>query len=180
MPVTMKNLITDTYQQLLEQKSIDKITVKDLVDACGISRQTFYYHFKDIFDVLDWSIERKMNQVLEKSLKQSAKEDAIRIFVETTVRSRTPIEKCLHSSKREHIEAVFMNCLTSYFRTLFRTTNPNVRISTDEEEVLLKFCSGGVAHLLLAYCDENHTDVEHLTSQICILLSAVGDQYIGR
>lgn len=60
MPTAMKNMITDTYLQLLERRNIDKITVKDLVDACGISRQTFYYQFRDIYEVIDWSIERKM------------------------------------------------------------------------------------------------------------------------
>jgi len=53
MAVDMKNVIADAYNQLAKQKSVDKITVKDLVDACNISRQTFYYHFQDILAVLE-------------------------------------------------------------------------------------------------------------------------------
>lgn len=44
MPVQVKPMIAEAFIRLSKQKNIDKITVKDLVEACGISRQTFYYH----------------------------------------------------------------------------------------------------------------------------------------
>lgn len=49
-----KKLIADSLTSLLEHKQLDRITVKYLVEYCGISRQTFYYHFQDIMDVLEW------------------------------------------------------------------------------------------------------------------------------
>ncbi len=44
--------ILETLNEMLKTRTIDKITVKDLTEACGISRNTFYYHFHDIYDVL--------------------------------------------------------------------------------------------------------------------------------
>ena len=41
----------------MEVKPIDKITVKDLVEICGVNRQTFYYHFDDVYDLLEWVFE---------------------------------------------------------------------------------------------------------------------------
>lgn len=38
-----KQLIADTFVALSRQKPIDKITVKDVVETCHVSRQTFYY-----------------------------------------------------------------------------------------------------------------------------------------
>lgn len=175
MPASMKNMIADTYQQLMERKSIDKITVKDLVEACGISRQTFYYHFKDIFEVIDWGIERKMEQVLRISLQQSTKEGAIRVFVDSAAASHVLISKGLNSQKREHIEAVLVQCLASYLQALFRKKNPSAPVSVEEEEMILQFCSGGIVHLLLTYCSREQPDTERLTMHICRLLSAVGD-----
>ena len=55
MPVQVKPMIAEAFIRLSKQKNIDKITVKDLVEACGISRQTFYYHFQDILEVIEWS-----------------------------------------------------------------------------------------------------------------------------
>ena len=36
-------------------KSLDKITINELAEDCGISRMAFYYHFKDIYDLVEWS-----------------------------------------------------------------------------------------------------------------------------
>ncbi len=48
----------------LTSTSIDKITIKDLTDACGVNRQTFYYHFEDIFDLLKWLCNIEAEQVM--------------------------------------------------------------------------------------------------------------------
>lgn len=56
MPVNVKGMIADTFMQLSREKNVDKITVKDLVERCGISRQTFYYHFQDLLEVIEWSM----------------------------------------------------------------------------------------------------------------------------
>ena len=52
MPLDVKAAVADALLELIRRKDADKITVKDLVEVCGISRQTFYYHFKDIVDVV--------------------------------------------------------------------------------------------------------------------------------
>ena len=40
-----KEIIARTFTELLEEKSMAKITVKDIVERCGVNRNTFYYHF---------------------------------------------------------------------------------------------------------------------------------------
>ena len=50
-----KYALENSSQNLLLQKPLDKITISDITDDCGISRMTFYYHFKDIYDLVEWS-----------------------------------------------------------------------------------------------------------------------------
>ena len=47
-----KEIIAKTFTELLDEKPMSKITVKDIVERCGVNRNTFYYHFKDIPDVV--------------------------------------------------------------------------------------------------------------------------------
>ena len=49
-----KRAIADSLRALTREKSFDKISVKDISEKCGINRQTFYYHFTDKFDLLEW------------------------------------------------------------------------------------------------------------------------------
>ena len=68
MPVNVKPMIADAFIKLSKEKSVDKITVKDLVEECNISRQTFYYHFQDILEVIEWSVEQGFQALLERSM----------------------------------------------------------------------------------------------------------------
>lgn len=48
-----KKAIMESFLRLAGKKSLDKITVRDIVDECGINRNTFYYHFQDIYAVME-------------------------------------------------------------------------------------------------------------------------------
>ena len=47
-----KTAIKEAFMTLLNKKPFDKITVKEIVEECGINRNTFYYHYEDIYDLL--------------------------------------------------------------------------------------------------------------------------------
>jgi probable dihydroxyacetone kinase regulator len=54
MAEVTKRALAASLKKLLAQKPLDKITIIDIVSDCGVNRQTFYYHFKDIYDLLEW------------------------------------------------------------------------------------------------------------------------------
>ena len=60
-----KQAIVSGFLQILRTKSFDKITVKDICELCEINRNTFYYYFKDIYDVLDALFEIESQSVIE-------------------------------------------------------------------------------------------------------------------
>ena len=53
MPSFTKKAIMESFVRLAGKKPLDKITVRDIVDDCGINRNTFYYYFQDIYAVLE-------------------------------------------------------------------------------------------------------------------------------
>ena len=60
--------IIDTFLKMLACKSLDKITVKEIVNECGINRNTFYYYYKDIYDLLEDVVSTESKNVIEKYL----------------------------------------------------------------------------------------------------------------
>ena len=58
----------------LQRKNLNNITIKDIVDACDLNRQTFYYHFDDIYDLARYMLENDLKQFIEKT---SQKENLI-------------------------------------------------------------------------------------------------------
>ncbi len=53
MPSFTKKAIVESFLRIIGRKPLDKITVRDVVDDCGINRNTFYYYFQDIYAVLE-------------------------------------------------------------------------------------------------------------------------------
>lgn len=50
-----KRALEQSLKHLLLKKPLTKITINDITEDCGINRMTFYYHFKDIYDLVEWS-----------------------------------------------------------------------------------------------------------------------------
>ena len=60
-----KRALEQSLKNLLLQKPITKITINDIAEDCGINRMTFYYHFKDIYDLVEWSCEEDARKAIE-------------------------------------------------------------------------------------------------------------------
>lgn len=60
-----KNAIADGLKELLNEKQLSKITIRELTEKCGVNRQTFYYHFADIRDLCQWMVFRDINSIIE-------------------------------------------------------------------------------------------------------------------
>ena len=54
MTIVIKRVLASTLKEMAEKKSLSKITINDLTQACDVSRQTFYNNFKDIYDLVEW------------------------------------------------------------------------------------------------------------------------------
>lgn len=71
-----KRAIMYEFMSILEVKSLDKITVKDICERCEINRNTFYYYFEDIYDVLNAVFEMEKESVLDEIKEKSSFLDA--------------------------------------------------------------------------------------------------------
>ena len=49
-----KNALADALKSLMREKNFDKISVLDICEKCNMNRKSFYYHFRDKYDLLNW------------------------------------------------------------------------------------------------------------------------------
>lgn len=60
-----KRALAAALKELMAQKPLNKITIHDLTECCGIRRQNFYYHFEDVYGLLRWTFEEEALSLLE-------------------------------------------------------------------------------------------------------------------
>lgn len=119
MRQSTKQALSETFKSLLETRTIDKITVKDIVAKCGVNRQTFYYHFRDIYDLMEWTLENDIREYLshisdlsEDSLITEWKESIYHLY------------RFLHSRKRQILHAYDPVNKTYYENFLLKFITP--------------------------------------------------------
>ena len=117
MTIVIKRVLASTLKEIAEKKSLSKITINDLTQACDVSRQTFYNNFKDIYDLVEWIYLKEVVTPIERGKIYDKWQDALtsifqyisenHVFVLNTYRSfgKGFLEKVL----RQEIELFLSN-----------------------------------------------------------------------
>ena len=104
MSQVTKRALEQSLKNLLLKKPLNKITVADIADDCGINRMTFYYHFKDIYDLVEWSCLEDAKRALdEKKTYDTWQQGLLQIF--EAVQENKPfimnVYRCVHAEQVE-------------------------------------------------------------------------------
>lgn len=64
---TAKEILAESFREIAEKKSVDKITVQDIIENCGYSKTTFYRSFNDKYDLMAWDYIRRQQQIMDRT-----------------------------------------------------------------------------------------------------------------
>ena len=99
-----KHALMESLKKMLLKKPLNKITINDLTTDCGISRMAFYYHFKDIYDLVEWACLEESRKALQgKKTYATWQEGLLQIF-EAVYENKPFIMNAYNSISREQIE----------------------------------------------------------------------------
>jgi Bacterial regulatory proteins, tetR family. len=59
-----KRILANSLKEMMKSKAIEKISIREITDNANVNRQTFYYHFEDIYDLLKWTFQQEAVQLL--------------------------------------------------------------------------------------------------------------------
>ena len=104
MSQVTKRALEASLKHLLLQKPLNKITINDIAEDCGINRMTFYYHFKDIYDLVEWCCEEDASRALAgKKTYETWQQGLLQIF-EAVQDNKPFILNVYRSVSREQVE----------------------------------------------------------------------------
>ena len=98
-----KELLTDTFWRLLEEKPYSKITVNDIVNRCGVNRNTFYYHFQDIPSLMIDSIEKWMSQGIKECEASGKPVNCLTYIAQECTKRKKAVLHLFHSVEKEQL-----------------------------------------------------------------------------
>ncbi len=104
MSVFTEKAIVEAFIQLLNEYPLDKITVKSIVDSCGVNRSTFYYYFEDIYDLINTIFEYETKRIVENHSDYTSWMDGIKEAVSFAIDNKKAVYHVYKSVSRESLE----------------------------------------------------------------------------
>lgn len=104
MSQTTKWALEASLKNLLLQKPLNKITINDIAEDCGINRMTFYYHFKDIYDLVEWACIEDAAKALEGNKTYDTWQQGFLNIFNAILENKPFIMNVYHSVSREQVE----------------------------------------------------------------------------
>lgn len=148
MPLTAKKSLATSLKNMLSKKTLDKITVKEIVDDCNLNRQTFYYHFHDTYALLEWMYLNEAKDIvddLNDPINQTSKYKLILDFI---INNRTLILNTYHSLDLNFLEQK----LKSFIKPIIIRVGSSIAPNAANEEI--EFSAEVYTYSLLGLCIE--------------------------
>ena len=134
-----RKAIIDSYARQLLTKPVDKITVKDIVEDCGISRNTFYYHFKDIYEVLEEILHMQEQKVIRAIESGEIEAEDWKRGMEQVVENRDVFYRLYRSARAEQVRRYFSDSAALIFNHVVEVKARGIDADERDKELISRF-----------------------------------------
>lgn len=171
MSNTTKLALETSLKRLLLHKRIDKITINDLVSDCGISRMAFYYHFKDIYDLVEWVCVEDGKRALQgKKTYDTWQEGMCQIF-EAVLENKPFIMNVYSSVSREKIENYLYKLTYELIAAVVEEKSVGAGLPEQDKVFIAEFYKYGFVGIMLDWIARGmKDDYKEIVEKISITL----------
>ena len=157
-----------SLKNLLLKKPLDKITINDITEDCGINRMTFYYHFKDIYDLIEWCCVEDAKKALEgKKTYDTWQQGFLQIF-EAVLDNKPFILNVYHSVSREQVELYLYKLTYDLLIGVVEEKSAGMNVRDEDKKFIADFYKYAFVGLMLDWVKHDmkgdpHENIEELS-----------------
>lgn len=165
MASSTKKALAEALKKTMTVKPIDKITVNDLVESCGVSRQTFYYHFDDVYDLLEWVFEEDANANLPKEVVYDNWKRDVTLWFKYLYDNSAFALNVYNSNSRLYMLRYIRSRLRDCIRSFSEIVAENRSIDLQDFEFIVEFYSHIVVGLIAQWMDQGMQLPREITAE---------------
>ena len=167
-----KQILEESLKKLMLQKPLDKITIRDLTEDCDISRMAFYYHFKDIYDLVEWScLEDATRALAGKKTYDTWSEGLVQIF-DAVYENKPFILNAYRCISRDQIESFLFHLTSDLLMNVVEEKAEGTSISEEDRRFIADFYKYSFVGVMLDWIKKGMKENYHeIVNDICITMS---------
>ena len=171
MPQFTKYALENSLKKLLLQKPLNKITINDITEDCGINRMTFYYHFRDIYDLVEWvCMEDAKKALADNKTYETWQQGFVRIF--DAVRENKPfIMNVYRCVSREQVENYLYRITYDLLEGVVEEKAQGMSVRQEDKELIATLYKYLFVGLMLDWIkDEMKQEPEALVNRFALVI----------
>ncbi len=171
MSQVTKRALEESLKRMLLKKPLNKITIADITEDCGINRMTFYYHFKDIYDLIEWScVEDAAKALGGKKTYDTWQQGFLQIF-QAVLDNKPFIQNVYQSVSREQVENYLYTLTRSLLIGVVEELSVGMDVRETEKEFIADFYKFAFVGLMLDWIkDEMKKDPQQIIDRLSTLI----------
>ena len=134
-----KQALADSLKRLVQTKPLNKITITDITEDCAISRMTFYYHFRDIYDLIEWICREEGGRAIGTCRGYDTWEEGFQSVCRSILKNRKFVEAVYRSVQHEQIEEYLYRVLYELIFTVVKEQTEHEDIPEEERARITEF-----------------------------------------
>lgn len=148
-----KHILAAALKERLARQRLDEITIQSLVDDAQVSRKTFYYHFQDVYDLLEWLFLEEGRAVLEGNVSASTWQNGMRrIFAYAQENKAVILNICRCLEDREGLLELHVTRLVRpLLERIFEEMPHSGQVDGEDRKLILDFYAFGLVELFLRW-----------------------------
>ena len=168
---TTKRALEASLKKLLLQKPLNKITINDITEDCGVNRMTFYYHFKDIYDLVDWILVEDAAKALESKPTFETWTEAFLDILRQVQENKVLVMNVYRSMSREQVEQYLYKMLDPMLREFLGRGTQEMTVQDADKQFIIDFYKYALVGMVLEWIRKDmKEDPVRMTDRLNILL----------
>lgn len=176
-----KAAIKTTFVSLLEEKPLNQITVKMIVEECGINRNSFYYYYRDMPALIEEMVQEEVARIMDAYPTIDSIETALNAAVNFTSNHRRAILHIYNSVNRDIFEKYLWEACDYVVSTYGKTVLKGRKVDAFDRGVIAHFYKCECFGVVIAWLDDRmKTDVHSHISRFCRLHHGMIEEMLQR
>lgn len=134
-----KKLLSDAFLIQLASKPFDKITIKDIVDTAGVNRNTFYYYYSDVYDLLEEIFKKELMIILESQKQTGSYLKAFIQVAQTAYEHKRMIRNICISRSYEYFESYMFKACNQIVVEFVKNMAEGMEVPDEDIEFIASF-----------------------------------------
>lgn len=165
-----KNALAASVSELLKIRPIDKITVKEITDRCGVTRNTFYYHFHDIYDLCSWIFIRQTEEILNTYRGEDSWKEGFSAGLNYLYENKNMIYHVYRSVSKTELDRYLYRVTEKYALGLVEAKAADMTISEKTKKVAADFYKNAFVGSIWQWIEE---DMETEPETLAVLCDSI-------